>query len=896
MDDSLDGRFITRLYLFLCLEFSMDFYVSEGYETGSGEPENAMIRLLLHKTRTTGSSLAIALSLFLSINTFGQDRIRFNREVLPILAENCFLCHGLDKATREADLRLDRRESALSDRNGSPAILPGQPDKSELWNRVNSDDETLVMPPEKSGRKLNDGDKMILRRWIEQGAEYETHWAYLPPKRAVTHDLSDESRMIDFFIQDRLKHAEIAPAPPANRPTLIRRVTLDLIGLPPTPLEIDAFLNDSRPDAYERVVDRLLISHHFGERWARWWLDLAHYADSDGYLQDFLRPTAWRYRQWVVDAFNRDLPFDQFTIQQLAGDLLPDATASQRIPTGFLRNTLSNREGGADLEEYRVRQVVDRTLTVGTTWLALTTGCAECHDHKFDALTQREFYAMYAFFNNSDEVNIDAPLPGEAEPRRLAQLEYEAKRNEILSPVDAEIQNLQKQWEAKLLHTEAHPGEDHRWDRQLEVLGLIWGQGLGEGQLEGLNIVKTPWEKRTPNQQQRLTDYFLNNGQLINPEKFNQFNFAQLAGKLRDLSNSLPSISRAPVMTSSVLKRTTHIHQRGDFRRPGEEVRPGTPAVFLESIPELPSDRLQFARWLVSPKHPLTSRVAVNRFWQELFGRGIVATSENFGVRGESPSHPELLDWLALDFMDRGWSMKKIIRRIVLSETYRQSSRERPELAENDPQNRLLARQTRIRLNGELVRDVALASSGLLNPLVGGPSVRPPQPDSVTMEGFDNKWIPDTGSDRYRRGLYTFIQRTSPFAQLVTFDLPDTSRSCTRRERSNTPLQALNLLNDPVFVEMAQALAGRVLRESDSDDVSHINYAYLLTLAREPKPEELARMQDFLQLQRKTFSADPKHAGLLLEQGKLDGDPAELAAWTSLAGILLNLDEFIVRE
>ncbi len=837
----------------------------------------------------------VAILLFPGI-AMAEEKIRFNRDVLPILAESCFQCHGLDKGTREADLRLDQRDAAIADRDGTRAILPGHPDESELWQRIISDDETLIMPPPKTGRKLTEKNKETLRLWIEQGAEYETHWAFIPLQQVAPPELTETPHPIDRFVRSRLQQEGIAPAPPADRQTIIRRVTLDLTGLPPTPLEVDAFVNDPRPDAYERVVDRLLTSPHFGERWGRWWLDLAHYADSDGYLQDFIRPVAWRYRQWVVDAFNRDLPFDQFTVEQLAGDLLPNATTTQMIATGFLRNTLSNREGGADLEEYRVRQVIDRTNTIGTTWMALTTGCAECHDHKFDPLTQQDFYRLYAFFNNADEVNIDAPLPGEAEPRRIAQAEYDKQRAELLAPIASDVARLQKDWETKLLFAESHPGDDHRWDRQLEVLGLIWGQGFGEGQLEGLNIVKTPWENRTASQQQRLTDYFLNNGQLINPEKFTELKLADLAGKLTELSKTIPSVTRAPVMTTAVVHRETHIHKRGDFRRPGDIVHPGTPALFSEAIAGDRADRLRFARWLVSSEHPLTARVTVNRLWQELFGRGIVATSENFGVRGDRPSHPELMDWLAGDFIDNGWSIKQILKRIVMSETYRQSSQSRPELAERDPQNNLLARQARIRLTGESVRDCALAASGLLNPLIGGPSVKPSQPDSVSMEGFDNKWVASTGPDRYRRGLYTFIQRTSPFAQLVTFDLPDTSRSCTRRERSNTPLQALNLLNDAVFVEMAHGLAQRIQREAKADDTSRLTHGYLLTLAREPKPSELVRMQAFLQQQRDAFAQDPDSTRKLLNEMQLAGDPVEQAAWITVASVLLNLDEFIVRE
>jgi hypothetical protein len=694
-----------------------------------------------------------------------------------------------------------------------------------------------------------------------------------------------------------LAQMKIAPSPETDRATLIRRVTLDLTGLPPTPLEVDAFINDARGDAYERVVARLLASEHFGERWARWWLDLAHYGDSDGYLQDFIRPVAWRYRQWVVEAFNRDLPFDQFTVEQLAGDLLPEATLSQRMATGFLRNTLSNREGGAELEEYRVHQVIDRATSVGTTWLGLTTGCAQCHDHKFDAISQREFYQLYAFFNEADEVNFNAPLTGERGPWEAAKKEHDRKRAELLAPVAAKIAELQAGWERRILEAEVRPGVDFAWDRTLELLGLQWGQSLGEGQLEGLNIIKTPLAQRTQDEKDRLLDYFLKSMPAAYTAKAKDLKLSELRGKLDELAKQVPPVTRAPGMTKARAQRATHIHVRGDFRRAGEMVQPGT----LAALPALPAggppDRLALARWLVSPKHPMTARVVVNRLWQELLGRGIVATSENFGVRGERPSHPSLLDWLATEFTRNGWSVKSMLRQIVMSQTYRQSSTVRPELATIDPLNRLLARQTRLRLSGEAVRDSALAVSGLLARTIGGPSVKPPQPASVSRDGYKNLWEPSAGADRYRRGLYTFIQRTSPYAQFVTFDLPDTSRSCTRRERSNTPLQALNLLNDPAFIEAAQALSARVVREAHaSDDKSRLEHAFMLTLGRVPKEEETKRLLDYLRQQRAIYGDDAVAALALLQSKDKPAGTSGDAAWIALCSVLLNLDEFINRE
>jgi len=820
-----------------------------------------------------------------------DDAVRYNRDVLPILADQCFACHGFDKAQRKAGLRLDKFEGATAElESGERAVVPGKVKDSALAERILTDDADDLMPPKKTGKHLTSAQKEVLRRWIEQGAKYEPHWAYLPPVRVEAPLIAGVEHPVDRFIRARLAAENVKPSPEADRATLIRRVTLDLTGLPPSALEMDAFVNDARADAFERVVDRLLQSEHFGERWARWWLDLAHYADSDGYLQDFLRPVAWRYRQWVVDAFNRDLPFDEFTIEQLAGDLLPDATPSQRMGTGFLRNTLSSREGGSDLEEYRVNQVIDRTMTLGTTWLALTTGCAQCHDHKFDAISQREFYELYAFFNNADEVNFDAPLPGEREVFESAKKEHDRKRAELIAPLASQMAELQADWEKRLLHAESHPNEDFAWDRTLELLGLQWGQNLGEGQLEGLNIIKTPLAQRTEDQRDRLLDYFLKSPPAVYTEKFKELKLGELRSKLDALAKELPAVTRAPGMATFPTPRATHVHIRGEFHRKGEEVKAGTPA----ALPPLKNgnDRLALARWLAAPEHPLTARVVVNRLWQELFGRGLVATSENFGVRGDRPSHPELFDWLAVEFMRGGWSVKAMLRQIVLSQTYRQSSVVRSDLATLDPLNRLLARQTRLRLSGEAVRDSALAVSGLLNHTVGGPSVKPPQPASVSKEGYKNLWETSAGADRYRRGIYTFIQRTSPYAQFVTFDLPDTSRSCTRRERSNTPLQALNLLNDPVFLEAAQALAARLQREARGSDEHCLAHAFALVLGRPPKPDESKRLLSYLEQQRAIFAADATSARELLK----DAAPGVDAAWIALASVLLNLDESLNRE
>lgn len=618
-------------------------------------------------------------------------------------------------------------------------------------------------------------------------------------------------------------------------------------------------------------------------------------------MQDFQRPYAWRYRDWLIGALNRDLPFDQFTLEQLAGDLVPNSTIDQRIATGFLRQTLSNREGGADLEEYRVEQVVDRVQTVGTTWLGLTFGCARCHDHKYDPIRQSDFYRLFAIFDSGDEINIDAPLPGESEAQSAKLDEYEQKRSELLKPWQSVIDTLQARWEAKLREAVARPGQSQQWDRAWEVLGLVWGQGDGEGQLEGTNIVLLDSLRRTKQQKERLQDYFLANGVMVDPQgEFANFKPRELAEKLAELRSHLPKLSRAPTIRETQVPREVHLHIRGDFRQPGKCIKPGLPDLFLptasNAAPPHPFNRLDLARWLVSRDNPLTARVVVNRAWQEFFGNGLVRSSEDLGTRGELPTHPELLDWLAAEFMNQGWSMKQLHRLIVTSATYRQSSQYRSELATRDPGNRLLARQVSVRLSAEQIRDNALAVSGLLNARIGGPSVRPPQPDSVAKEAFDNRWTPGEADERYRRGLYTFIQRTSPFAQNVTFDAPPTGRTCTRRERSNTPLQALTLLNDPVFFEAAQALAKRVAREVNGGLSAEIDRAFVLCLGRPPSSAEAVRLVKFAEKQRAILVQEPELVTKLMPVTADGIDAREAAVRSSVCSVLLNLHEFITRD
>ncbi len=830
------------------------------------------------------------------------DTPRYNRDVLPILAEHCFACHGPDKAGRKGGLQLHLRAEAAAS-----VITPGNAAGSELMARVTATAADDLMPPPESGHRLSDHEKEILRRWIDAGAEYEPHWAFLPPQRRSPPAVKAAVHPVDRFIRLRLEEAGISPSPEAAPAALIRRLSLDLTGLPPTPDEVAAFVAESsKPGqaeaAFSALADRLLASPHFGEKWARWWLDLAHYGDSDGIRLDSTRPQAWRYRQWVVDSFNDDLPFDQFTIHQLAGDLLPEADASARIATGFLRNTISDRQtGNADPALGRVRQIVDRTSTVGTVWLGLTVACAECHDHKFDALSQEEFYQLYAFFNNAEEINVTAPLPGEAEAHYPARRAYEKERAALLAPLADELRAMQAEWERKMLWIQENPGADHNWTRAYELLVTGWGRGKGEGQFEGINLIETPPALRTAEQQERLQDFFLKNGKVVNPDRYTELGLADLSKNLESLARKVPPLSRVQAMAQRHVERASYIHTRGDFRRPGKFVSTGTPA----ALPALGTatanaepSRLDLARWLVSDEHPLTARVTVNRLWQELFGTGLVSTSENFGMRGERPTHPELLDWLAITFRDGGWSLKQTLRLLVTSQTYRQSSDARPDLDELDPANRLLARQNKLRLPAELLRDASLAAGGILDLTLGGPSVRPPQPESFTKENTRNPWKPSAGADRYRRGLYTYIQRLTPFAMFANFDLPGSSSACTARQRSNTPLQALNLLNDPTFIEAAQGLAARVFAETSSgeDAATRLHQAFLITLARPPEEQESLRLISYLEDQIRLFETDTESATELAPEPFHGADQPASAAWVMLASVLLNLHEFIHRE
>jgi len=1008
----------------------------------------------------------------------------YARDVQPILVQYCGGCHGAE--TQESGLRLHTGAGLLQGGNVGPAVVAGNSGESLLIQALTGASTDYKMPPEGEPRP-SDEQIALLRAWIDAGAiaptdddpaivTHSDHWSFQPVIRREPPAVSDAAwvRMpLDAFILARLDAEGIRPSPEADRATLIRRLSLDLLGLPPTPAEVDAFLADSRPDAYEQLVERLLQSPHYGERQARHWLDLARYADSNGFTIDGPR-SIWKYRDWVIEAYNRDLSFDRFAIDQLAGDMLPDAERSQIVATGFHRNTLINQEGGTDPEQFRVESVVDRVNTTGSVFLGLTIGCAQCHTHKFDPISHREYYQLFAFFNNADEPTVLAP--GMEQSSQLTSLAEEIAAAELaLAEHDAAQSSRQAEWEAQYaavydgLWTRLTPREFRSHggalmtqleDDSVLVIGNVpavdtytvvadvppgavtavrvealthntlsnGGPGLTENgnfsltefslaaaplsaageagepvpapvtaayaddaqadrpvaqAIDGDN--KTAWsfafQQGVPNTDKRAV-FLLKDPISADPAARLTFTLDHQLELRPGLGRFLLSVTSAPaesvalaeevlallripaeirppaeseqlaaefrkgdaarvpllarlnelrrqerkivgqITTTMVMQersqpRETHIHIRGDFLRPGARVQPGVPAV----LPPLPTaatnpNRADFARWLVDPANPLTPRVTVNRVWQQYFGVGLVETENDFGTQGSPPSHPELLDWLASEFVQTGWGVKALHRLIVTSAVYRQSSHARPDLASIDPRNKLLARQSRLRLEAETIRDAALAAGGLLSPKLGGPGVFPPQPEGIyRFTQQDKQWKASLGEDRYRRGMYTYFWRSSPDPFLMTFDAPTSNVTCTRRVRSNTPLQALTLANDATFVEIAQGLAARVLRESAAPSSSveetarqRIRHAFRLCLAREPNEVEAARLEQFYRRQVDLFAASPAEAELLapaeakaqIAAADAATPPtvslAEAAATTALARVLLNVDEFVTRE
>jgi mono/diheme cytochrome c family protein len=806
-------------------------------------------------------------------------KVDFARDVLPILSANCFTCHGPDEKPRKAGLRLDLGETATKKlRSGARAVVPGDPKNSELIARIFTNDPDERMPPAKSQKTLKDAEKELLRRWIAEGAEYQKHWAFVAPRRPALPAVKNAAwakSPIDRFVLARLEKEGLAPLPEADRYTLARRVTLDLTGLPPTIEAVDRFVKDPSPDAYEKFVDLALKSPAYGERWAHVWLDLARYADSNGYATDNLR-TIWRYRDWVIDAINADMPFDQFTIEQLAGDLLPNATQQQILATAFHRNTLTNDEGGTSDEEFRVAAVVDRVNTTLQVWMGISMACAQCHDHKYDPISQEEYFRTFAIFNQTEDADksdntpvLSSLTPAQQKQKTKLEADIAGLEKELLKP-SPDLDAKQKQWE-----------KETKADKLPANVKTILALDAA---------------KRTPAQQAELTKYYRS----ITAE------LKQTQDQLGALKKQLAAI---PVVTTPIMKelqaaqkRVTKIHIRGNFLDQGKEVQPGIPAVFPSLPKELAPNRLAVARWLVDPQNPLTARVAVNRYWEQLFGVGLLDTPDDFGIRGKLPNHPELLDWLAVEFQAEKWDVKKLLRLIVKSATYRQSSGVTPALLERDPDNKLFARGPRFRVPAEVVRDQALFVSGLLSSKMHGAPVRPPRPKLGLTAAFGGgtDWDPSPGEDQHRRALYTQWRRTSPYPSMITFDAPSRNVCAVTRPRTNTPLQALVTLNDPVFVEAAQALARRMVMEGGATVESRATYGFRLCLARPPQAKEVERLTTLFTKARAGFASNIAEASKLATEplGPLPAgqDAAEMAAWTVVANVLLNLDEMVSKR
>ena len=894
-----------------------------------------------------------------------HGEVDFNADVRPIFNERCIACHGGVKQTSGFSV-LFRSEALDTTESGRPAILPGRPGHSELMRRVAHSDPDERMPPE--GPPLTEEQIETLARWIDEGAEWEEHWAYVPPEPRSLPDVqaADWPRNgIDFFVLAKLEEAGLQPSDRADCARLLRRVSLDLTGLPPTPEEADAFCADPSPEAYEKVVDGLLASPRYGEHWAGMWLDLARYADTKGYERDAAR-SIWRYRDWLIDAFNRDLPFDQFTVEQLAGDLLPGATDEQVLATAFHRNTMANDEGGTDDEEFRTAAVLDRVNTTWDVWQGTTFACVQCHSHPYDPFRHEEYYESVAFFNNTADADRRDERPWlvsytEAEEEEIQEiLTWMADLG--AAPDSARTSALSERLEQTLYpnarlvpsHFDVRrevtcesegcwANEDGAWIRfdSLDLAGKdavsfgYYGGGalmdvrldapdgssIGRARLPkpdggGEGVVRVPLEE-TENARDVHFVFREGGGRLhwiylhdAPPDGLGPDVQAQLVEKQTALV-TLSGEGHTPVLRElpPERSRTTRVFERGNWLTQGDAVRPDVPAS-LGALPEdAPRNRLGFAQWLASPQNPLTARVTVNRFWARLFGIGIVETEEDFGTQGLPPSHPQLLDWLALQLMhEHAWSMKGLLKEIVTSATYQQTSALTPELQERDPQNRLLARGPRYRLSAETVRDQALAAGGLLSEKMYGPSVMPPQPPGIWNSPFNNEaWEVSAGEDRYRRGLYTFWKRTSPYPSMMAFDSPTREVCLVRRVRTNTPLQALVTLNDPVYVEAAQALAERMRKEAGPDVRGRLERGYRLALVREPAPEALRTLQALYDDALAHYRDRPDAGAAFvhpvadttappLVRAEETSANAEEAALVVVANAILNLDAFMMKE
>jgi len=994
--------------------------------------------------------------LFSCIYQATAGAVDFSKDIQPIFAENCTKCHGSENP--KGGLDMTTLEGMLKKlKSGERPVVPHKPDQSELLRRLTTSDLDELMPPPDKGKPISDKQIEKLRQWISKGAVWNQHWAYRSlgePKPPVIQDNQWARNPIDNFVKKNLEIANISHSPEADRRTLIKRLSYDLLGLPPEPEAVESFIKDTSTDAYEKLVDQLLASPHFGERWGRHWLDKARYADSDGYEKDRPRMNAWRYRDWVIQAINADLPYNQFTIDQLAGDLVPNATDMQRLATAFNRQTLTNTEGGTDKEQWRVAAVMDRVETLGSVWLGLTVTCARCHNHKYDQLTQKEYYQFFAYFNNGDEISASVPRSKkEHDAWRITKMKHDTEVRTLQQKLASRRQKLQeqltaiekrfkeklaarkdipeafhplghaslqgskgvvfrKQKDGSLLATGANPAKakytlefrpgekeitglridvlpddslgkkgpgrtphgnfvlndvrvyatdqpkfdtkrDHvalqsakanysqkDWPAKNSIDGKIGEGSKGTGWAVGneygkphqlvISFSKTILLKNTSRLQvvldqqygsQHTIGRFRINARTGRPpgdgipntivkilavdsskrdQKQHEAllnHFVSVDAEAKRLQAELKKPEpKPPVMSVRVIgqrtnnPRTTHVLNRGEFKQPKDKVSATSPATLPSITNRTQGDRLDLAQWLVNGRNPLVTRVAMNHMWANLFGEGIVRTPNDFGVRGEAPTHPHLLNWLATEFVRRKWSRKAMIKLIVTSATYRQSSAHRPTLAERDPNNLLLHRQNRFRVEAEIIRDLTLASSGLLSLKVGGPSVYPPLPAGVAAVSYANnfKWNTSKGEDRYRRGLYTFFKRTAPHPNLLTFDCPDSNVTCVKRTRSNTPLAALVLLNNEVYTEAAKALGDR-MRKAGKSDSKRLKAGFRLCVARDPSAQELASLSRLLGKARSLFKDN--------EQGAKEfAGNTESSAWTATARVLLNLDEFITRE
>jgi hypothetical protein len=866
-----------------------------------------------------------------TIDKFKNANIDYDRDILPILSGKCFACHGPDTAARKGKLRLDLREIATKPtKSGDTPIIPGKSEQSEVVRRIFADEETERMPPAKGGKPLTGREKDLIKRWIDQGAEYKLHWAFVKPQRPTVPSGKDKAWVkneIDAFILHKLEEAGLQPSPPADRVTMIRRLSLDLRGLPPNLQEVDEFLADKSADAYEKLVERMLASPRYGEKMAVLWLDLARFGDTSGYHMDSTRQMSL-WRDWVINAFNQNLPFDQFTIEQLAGDLLPNATIEQKIASGFNRNTRFNEEGGVDPEEYVIRYNIDRTNTLGQVWLGLTLGCAECHSHKYDPISHKEYYQLFAYFSGITEPMTSGPdVHGKPLPPFLKvptpeqAKELEAHRK-MLPVVEKAIAKVLGEYADPLVGKAipANPPADLVSRSQLAWEGLA--KNNDKLPVEVRTILMVPRPKRGDAQTKTLRDYYLrkvheSTSAIIGLFEKDHDDFTK---KIEAIEDAAPYT----LISEELAKpRPAFVLIRGDFQHRGQQVGRGVPAAFPPLPPDAPNNRLGLARWLVRPDHPLTARVAVNRLWAQMFGQGIVQSIADFGTQGDFPSHAELLDWLASEFIlpsfsGRGaaserrgvtppwrdkeaWDVKRILRTIALSATYQQASTFTPGGAKIDPHNRLLARMPRYRLSAEELRDSALEIAGLLNPKIGGPSFMPYQPPDFYKNKNENwPWIASSGSEQYRRGLYAFWRRTALHPMFAILDAPNREECAAVRPRTNTPLQALVTLNDPTFVEAARVFAQKILTQGPKDLDGRLAFAFRGVTCRTPSVAELKVLRHRFQFQHDRFHADKDAASKFVNVGQYPRDAAldvaELASWTAVANMLLNLDEMLTRE